>query len=33
MFICIIGAFEVSVYLDKDDARIGMSTAMMEPLK
>ena len=33
IFIIIIGAFEVSVYLDKDDARVGMSTGMMEPLE
>ena len=32
MFIIIVGVFEVSVYLDKDDHRIGMTTGLMQPL-
>jgi hypothetical protein len=33
MFILLVGAFEVLVYLDKDDSRVGMSTALMQPLQ
>ena len=33
MFVILVGVFEVTVYLDKSDAKIGMTTSMMQPLE
>ena len=32
LFVVLIGIFQVSVYLNKTDTRIGMTTSLMQPV-